>query len=149
MNDPANTGLSGFFTADHRHCDELWTHGEAAVDAGDDAAAGLAWRNFAKAMARHFEMEEEVLFPAFEEATGMHRMGPTFVMRQEHKQMRGVIREMAGAAASGDWELVCDHGDTLLMLIQQHNVKEEGMLYRMAEMHLGHMWADLHGKLPK
>ena len=41
-------------------------------------------------MLRHFEMEEAVLFPAFEEATGMTQ-GPTMVMHAEHVQMKGVL----------------------------------------------------------
>ena len=36
-----------------------------------------------------------------------------------------------------------DIGDTLLMLIQQHNIKEEGMLYPMAENVLAGHWTKL------
>jgi iron-sulfur cluster repair protein YtfE (RIC family) len=48
-----------------------------------------------------------------------------------------VLDAMARAAATGNVDSVLDHGDTLLMLIQQHNLKEEGMLYPMAERALG------------
>lgn len=33
------------------------------------------------------------------------------------------------------------------MVIQQHNVKEENMLYPMTERALGPHWQELHGKI--
>jgi hemerythrin-like domain-containing protein len=92
-------------------------------------------------------MEEALLFPAVEAATGMVDAGPTFVMRMEHEQMRGVLDQMAAAVASGDQQELLDQGDTLHILIQQHNVKEEGMLYPMAERALGGQWPELRAKL--
>jgi len=81
-------GPKAFFEGDHRRCDALWSQVEGAVDAGADE--GAAWRAFADAMERHFQMEEEVLFPRLEERTGMPPgAGPTAVMRAEHAQMRG------------------------------------------------------------
>ena len=146
MSDVSNLGLRDFFATDHRDCDALWAAVETAADGGADAIAG-AWNTFAAAMERHFRMEEEVMFPAFERATGMVGMGPTMVMRAEHEQMRGMLRTMAGCANSGDYEAMLDHGDTLLMLIQQHNVKEEGILYPMADQHLAGVWAELRAQL--
>lgn len=134
-------GAIEFFTADHRACDELWAAVEVAAEAGDTAGARAAFAAFDAATRRHFEMEEEVLFPAFEAATGM-TMGPTRMMRIEHEQMRALLGRMAATAASGLDELV-EQGDTLLMLTQQHNAKEEGMLYPMAEAELRGQWHDL------
>ena len=146
MSDHSDLGLREFFITDHRDCDGLWAAVEAA---GDPAATASAWEAFAVAMERHFRIEEEVLFPAFERATGMVGMGPTMVMRAEHEQMRGMLRTMAGCASSGDYEGVLDHGDTLLMLIQQHNVKEEGILYPMADQHLAGAWPELRAQLQR
>ncbi len=140
------SGPKDFFTEDHRRCDTLWAAVEAAADGGDAATLQAAWAPFAAAMERHFKMEEEVLFPTFERATGM-RGGPTMVMRAEHTQMRGLLAQMAEAAAAGEIDDVVDHGDTLLMLTQQHNVKEEGILYPMSEQVLGHMWAEIEAQL--
>jgi hemerythrin-like domain-containing protein len=131
---------SGFFTSDHRHCDELW----AALEADPSAES---WRAFDAAMRRHFAMEEEVLFPAIEASTGMHGGGPTQVMRNEHAQMRAVLDQMARSAEGGNLDEALDHGDTLMMLIQQHNVKEEGVLYPLADQATGHEWQELSGKL--
>lgn len=137
---------SGLFTEDHRHCDNLWSAVEAAVDTGDAAKAKQAFDDFAAALRRHLRMEEEVLFPAIENATGMQG-GPTFVMRSEHEQMRGVLDQMQALLDGGDPDGVLDHGDTLLMLIQQHNAKEEGILYPMADQTLGERWPELRARL--
>lgn len=140
-------GAVAFFTDDHRACDDLWAAVEAAGEKGDGAALSAAFATFDQAMRRHLAMEEEVLFPAFEEKTGI-TMGPTRVMRMEHDQMRGLLAQMAQAAAS-DPESVLDHGDTLLMLIQQHNMKEEGMLYPMCDGHLRQGWGEIAGRLAR
>jgi len=137
------SGLAEFFTGDHRSCDELWTRVEAA--SAESIAA--AWRRFDASLRSHLAMEEEVLFPAFEAATGMTDSGPTFVMRMEHDQMRGMLDQMGAALARGDHDALLDQGDTLLMLIQQHNQKEEGMLYPMSERALAADWPALHERL--
>jgi hemerythrin-like domain-containing protein len=54
---------------------------------------------------------------------------------------------MRGVADGGD-ELV-DLGDTLLMLIQQHNQKEENMLYPMAEQALASTWTEIREALAR
>lgn len=142
------TNLVQFFTDDHRSCDARWASVEQAIDAGDRAAAESAWRSFSDAMERHFHMEEDEMFPAFEEASGMTGGGPTFIMREEHRQMRGLMSQVTSHMETGELGEVLDQGDTLLMLIQQHNSKEEGMLYPMAEQLLGTGWEALRARLP-
>ncbi len=139
-----DSGPAGFFTQDHRDCDSAWAAVEQAVET--NAGAAEAFQHFDRAMQRHLGMEEEVLFPALEQATGMQG-GPTMVMRQEHKQMRAVLDQMRGAAEAGEFDALLDHGDTLLMLIQQHNMKEEGMLYPLAERMLSGSWQQLAARL--
>lgn len=128
--------IRDFFGNDHHRCDGLWSETEAAAESGAKDLALVKWSAFRDAMRHHFAMEEEVLFPAFEDRTGMHGVGPTAVMRMEHAQMKQVLEQMDGAAQAGDLQSLSDLGDTLLMLIQQHNVKEEGMLYPMADQAL-------------
>ncbi len=140
------SGPITFFTEDHRRCDSTWGEFEEHVASGDDAAAQGSWKAFHDQLLLHLQMEEEVLFPAFEAATGMTG-GPTAVMRHEHGQMRGLVEQMAGAANGGDLQRVLDQGDTLLMLIQQHNAKEEAMLYPMTERALAGRWSEIAQKL--
>jgi len=142
-----DAGLAGFFTQDHRECDNRWAELETLLDSGDEAAAVQAWQAFDSQMRRHMAMEEEVLFPAFESRSGMGGGGPTAVMRMEHEQMRSVLDQIGENLAGGNPDGALDLGDTLLMLTQQHNVKEEGMLYPMAENMLAAEWAALADQL--
>ncbi len=142
-------GLAGFFMQDHRDCDARWAKLEELLDGGDTDATAQAWQEFDDSMRRHLAMEEDILFPAFDSRSGMGGGGPTAMMRMEHQQMRGLLDQIGAAMSSGDTEEALDLGDTLLMLIQQHNVKEEGMLYPMAENMLFDEWAALAEQLEK
>ena len=76
------------------------------------------------------------MFPAFEQASGMTQ-GPTMVMRREHDQMRTLFAQIEDALQRHDEDDFLGSTETLLILIQQHNMKEEGMLYPMADEQLG------------
>ena len=140
-----DASLQQFFQGDHRSCDRAWAEVEQAVDVGRKDLIAPAWERFASAMERHFAMEEQVLFPAFEARTGMTQ-GPTQVMRAEHDQMRGVLGQMRSTLAAGETDTLLELGDTLLILAQQHNMKEEAVLYPMAEQHLRADWQELHAR---
>lgn len=131
---PASPGLVAFFTEDHRAIDRVWAEVEAAADFAEAADAAS---RFDAALRRHLAWEEDVLFPTFEDATGHHGFGPTEIMRGEHGQMRAVLEEMARCVAEGNRTGLEEQGDTLMMLIQQHNAKEEGMLYPMTDQAIG------------
>ena len=128
--------INAFMAEDHRRCDELFAEAEQAVDRGDWELAAMRAREFLRAMEEHFRMEENVLFPAFEEATGMTQ-GPTQVMRQEHEQMRSLFRELEEAVQSASSDDYLGSAETLLIMMQQHNMKEEGVLYPMSDRQLG------------
>lgn len=127
-----------FLGSDHRRCDELFSQMENASQAGDLAGATSFFGQFRTGMDHHFDMEENAFFPAFEKATGMTQ-GPTMVMRMEHRQMQGLIGQMAQAMEQGKLDGVNRAISTLMILMRQHNIKEEQMLYPMADQHLGEM----------
>ena len=124
--------LAEFLTADHRHCDEAFVGAEQAVARRDWESAGAALRAFVDATERHLRREEDVLFPAFEAATGM-TSGPTAVMRSEHAHVRRLLSSLEQAVAARDRDEFLGAAETLLMLMQQHNAKEESILYPMAD----------------
>jgi DUF438 domain-containing protein len=129
------TGIRNFMTDDHRRCDDYFAWAEDALKRNDLVATLAAFRQFRLAMYAHFEAEEDTLFPAFEAATGM-RTGPTQVMRMEHDQMRAQLADAEQALVAG---LVDDYAgmvETLLIMMQQHNMKEENILYPMCDQHL-------------
>lgn len=143
----SETSLADFFGGDHHVCDEKWVRVESLLEGGDEAAIKTAWQEFDQATRRHLAMEEEVFFPAFEAASGMGMSGPTAVMREEHLQMRALLDQIGFNIEAGDTDEAYDLGDTLHMLTQQHNIKEEGMLYPMAEEVLATEWAGIRQQL--
>ncbi|HEU0188285.1 MAG TPA: hemerythrin domain-containing protein [Gallionellaceae bacterium] len=124
--------ISEFMSTDHQRCDTLFAKAEAAAP----AAAAQAFAAFVEAMQHHLAMEEQVLFPAFEQATG-NSMGPTRIMRMEHEQMRELFGQMGEALAANDGSTFAGLAETLLILMQQHNMKEEQILYPMSDRALG------------
>ena len=124
--------ISSYMTDDHHRCDELFAQAESATSGQDWEAIAADFHAFHDAMQRHFKMEEEVLFPAFEQRTGMS-MGPTQVMRAEHGQMRELFDAMADAVKQRDRDEFLGQAETLLVMMQQHNMKEEQILYLMAD----------------
>ena len=130
----------------HRHCDDLFVNAEDAVQRGDWATALPAFERFRAQMNAHFEVEEGLLFPAFEAATGMSQ-GPTEMMRHEHEQMRSLLLQLAAACEARDGAAYAGAAETLLMLTQQHNMKEENILYPMCDQALGAEAEDLAAKM--
>lgn len=128
--------ISSFLTQDHRDCDEVLAKLENVVASENWAEVQKVYEEFASDMRHHFNMEEKIMFPTFEARTGMSG-GPTHIMRMEHQQMLQIINEMKEDIENKDKNHFFGLSETLMMLIQQHNMKEEQMLYRMADMHLG------------
>ncbi len=126
------TTISEFLAPDHQLCDNLFAAAEADVAQGDWDKAATGFLRFQNALKHHFAMEEEVMFPAFEESTGIAQ-GPTSMMRSEHQQMICMLNLMSAAVARKDKASYLGDADTLLIIMQQHNMKEEQMLYQMAD----------------
>ena len=129
------TTIRSFMTDDHRRCDDFFAEAEQAVGKQQTEAAKAAFGHFRAAVLAHFDCEEKTLFPAFEAKTGMS-MGPTQVMRMEHAQMRSLLDEAQVALDSGAADDYLGVAETLLIMIQQHNMKEENILYPMCDQHL-------------
>ncbi|RLQ21121.1 hemerythrin domain-containing protein [Seongchinamella sediminis] len=122
------TSIATLMQDNHRHCDELYAAAETAVDNSDWDTADSAWRAFSEEFERHItDKEEGQLFPALEAANGP--AGPIGVMRMEHEQMRALLIQMEEALASRDTRQFLGLGETFMMLTQQHNMKEENILY--------------------
>jgi len=129
------SNIKDFMTQSHRDCDEIFAQMEDAVASKSDEALSK-FEEFQDALTNHFKMEEMVLFPMFEQKTGMTQ-GPTQVMVMEHEQMRELLSKMEDAVESNDNDKFFGLSETLMILMQQHNMKEEQMLYTMIQEHLG------------
>ena len=128
--------ISSFLTTDHRACDEEFADMENAVASGDWDLSAEKLNKFITDLLHHFDMEEKVMFPTFEDVTGMTQ-GPTMIMRMEHDQMRQLLNDLQEDLEKKDRKHFFGVSESLMMLMQQHNMKEEQMLYSMADMRLG------------
>lgn len=124
--------ICGYMTKDHERCDQLLVEAENEVVAGRWDTARHAFARLQACFERHFEAEEQVLFPAME-ARAVDVAGPTGVMRREHEQIRDGLAGMASAVYQEDQTGYLAAGETLLIMIQQHNLKEEQILYPMGD----------------
>jgi len=119
--------IAEFMSTNHQACDEAFARAEEAALTNDWGTAETSFEAFNSAMARHFRMEEEVLFPALLNANGP--LGPVQVMRMEHEQMNDLIEQMAASLKTSNSKAYGGLSETLLIVMQQHNLKEEQILY--------------------
>lgn len=116
-----------FFAADHDRLDALFQE-FLRLKRRDFPTAKLYFKDFLRGLKRHIVWEEDVLFPWFENKTGIADSGPTHVMRQEHRSIGAALEALHGKVRLADWE--CDpEADKLMNLLGQHNAKEETVLY--------------------
>ena len=124
--------ISNYLTNEHRGCDAIFSEAERAVAEGDWTKAEESFLKFANETLKHFKKEEDELFPEFEAKTGSSE-GPTQVMKFEHEQVRGLIGKMAEAVEKKDKDAYLSLAESMMILLQQHNMKEEQMLYAMCD----------------
>ena len=130
-----NDAISTYMTADHRHCDRYLANFEQAVDRREWEPAGIAGQDLRASLLSHFAREEEKLFPDLL-AVDPRARGPVQVMTMEHRQMRALLDELGEALGKQDAPGCLGLAETLHFLIQQHNAKEEGILYPLADQGL-------------
>ena len=126
------TSIPEFMTTKHRECDELFIAAENAIANNDWSLAKQEFAQFSQELELHLHAEENILFPEFEQATGITQ-GPTQVMRGEHQQMRALVGDLLQALNVEDKDAYIGASETLMVLMQQHNMKEEMMLYPMTQ----------------
>ena len=119
--------ISVTFEQDHDRLDGLFESFQQQKRT-DFAGAKRAFMEFKTGLLRHIRWEEDLLFPKWEENSGMAEGGPTQIMRSEHRS----IRDGMDAIQRGiDHEGLDSGGDEqrLLELLKAHNMKEERILY--------------------
>lgn len=119
--------ISTTFEEDHDRLDALFTSFQE-LKRKDFVKAKEAFKEFKFGLQRHIVWEEDLLFPLWEEKTGMSEGGPTFVMRAEHRQigqqLEAIHQKVADQNPDSDQE-----EQALLNILGSHNVKEERVLY--------------------
>ena len=119
--------ITALYEKDHDRLDELFKTFQTSKRA-DFAKAKEAFKEFKVGLQRHIIWEEELLFPMWEEKTGMIEDGPTPVMRFEHEQIKKLLdaihQKVEGQNTETDQE-----EQALVNLLSSHNRKEERALY--------------------
>ncbi|MFD2110646.1 hemerythrin domain-containing protein [Thiorhodococcus fuscus] len=128
--------ITDTFAQDHHRCDHRLAAAESAAKDGDWALMKEAARELVEAMERHFEQEESSLFPALSERFP-GSASPIEVMCSEHAQMRHLFEDLQESVQGQDRTAYLGILETLHFLVQQHNYKEESVLYPMADKVLG------------
>ncbi len=121
----ATSSINEFLTEDHNRLDEL-LEGFQERKSGNLAEAAEFWTRFASALKRHLLWEETILFPLFEQKTGLS--GLTDTLRAEHEE----IREWLAAFDEKVQQQDADSDHEAEMLINElggHNAREEYALY--------------------
>lgn len=128
--------VTSYLQSDHERLDAIVPVVIRLANEGSFAEARRRFGEFACGLGWHIDVEEQVLFPAFEGLTGMTR-GPTTVMRMEHVEIRERMGQVTSALAAGDAAATVAGLGALTAALGAHNVKEEQMLYPMTDRALG------------
>jgi regulator of cell morphogenesis and NO signaling len=119
--------ITAFYEEDHDRLDELFKTFQTAKRS-DFPKAKEAFKAFKVGLQRHIVWEEDLLFPLWEEKTGMSEGGPTSVMRHEHRQIGQILESIHDKVAADNPET--DQEEQWLMsMLGSHNMKEERVLY--------------------
>lgn len=115
------------FAADHDRLDELFTRFQQHKRS-DFVRAREFFKEFKFGLQRHIIWEEQVLFPLFEQKTGIYHNGPTEVMRADHRRIGTHLEAIHDKVRRQDAD--SDHEEQgLLTALAAHNEKEERVLY--------------------
>ena len=134
--------ICSYLAYDHARCDALFLQAVADVAARKWPSALKQTGEFESAFAHHLEMEESIIFRALEEAIGTLD-GPTADLRKEHELLRGLLARVSQAVQDRKIADFFDFADTFCIMLRQHNLKEEGILYPMADRMLADQRTDL------
>lgn len=126
--DPKRT-VTELLQTDHRRLDNIFERFQHAVKENRWENASADFREFSNGLKRHIKAEEEVLFPLFEEKTGMFDGGPTAVMKMEHTDIKGLLDKILAATDAREASEVKDASKSLILVLSDHNMKEEHILY--------------------
>lgn len=128
--------VSACLQHDHRVMDAILTDAAAFVQEGELGVAAQYFAHFRTRLAIHMEIEESLVFPAYELASGC--TGPTTVMRREHEGIRRLLQALdailLGENSSGEPLVLLEE---LARLLDNHDEKEERVIYPAVDASTG------------
>lgn len=121
--------VSAYLAWDHDRLDGILEIATKLAEQGEWPRAVNVVAEFKEGLFRHIQIEEQILFPAFEQVTGMRDVGPTAVMRHEHIDIKDAVNDMCAATAAKNLDDFQSAKGRLLGVLVEHNMKEEQVLY--------------------
>lgn len=115
------------FEQDHERLDALFTSFQN-LKRSDYSKAKEAFTQFKFGLQRHIVWEEDLLFPIWEQKTGLTEGGPTQVMRMEHRQIGELLEAIHEKVKERNSESDQEE-ERLQAVLASHNMKEERILY--------------------
>jgi len=116
-----------FMGEDHDRLDNIFKEFRT-VKNSDKSTAKSLFHEFKIGLQKHIVWEEEILFPLFENKTGMSNSGPTTIMRMEHRKIKDYLEKIHDNIVDGNVQ-TDDLEEELIKVLTEHNNKEENILY--------------------
>lgn len=134
--EPVHRSVMRYLAWDHDRLDDILNRAMEHGRSEQWAEAAALASEFRVGLFRHIEIENEILFKAFEEVTRSSEGGPTEVMRHEHVDIKECVDGILQATVDHSLdELERNHANLLGVLIE-HNMKEENILYPLTDRSL-------------
>ena len=119
--------IKEFMSDDHDRLEVIFKEFQSTKDKDVNQAKDL-FHEFKTGLKQHIVWEEEILFPIFEDRTGMQEQGPTAVMRMEHRKIKEFLEAIHDNIVNADINTdAFERG--LIEVLTAHNEKEEKILY--------------------
>lgn len=125
--------VTEYLSRDHVRLGLLIDRASTAMAEGRLAEARDGFRAFREALVRHLRLEDELVFPLFEVRTGLVGGGPTGVMHDEHRDIRGALERLDAALRSEDPAAFAQGQAFLHASLADHTAKEERVIYPMLD----------------
>lgn len=128
MNNKKNIkfSISDFFEKDHDRIDVLFRD-YLKLKHLNFAEAKKNFVAFKHGLEKHIAREKDILFPVFQRKTGITE-GPILVLEEEHRQILRMLQQINLRIQKNDVSSNRTEHD-LIVILGQHNVKEENVLY--------------------
>ncbi|MBZ0136825.1 MAG: DUF2249 domain-containing protein [Planctomycetes bacterium] len=114
---------------DHRRLEAILSDTMALTRAAQWQDANSRMAEYAVGLRHHADIEEVILFTAYDDVSGNLPNGPTALMLTEHRDVRFGIDALERAIAAGDLDATEDALATLMDVTEQHHAKEEEILF--------------------
>lgn len=123
--------LAEYLSGEHIQSRKLFADAERAVCEEQWEIAILHFEHLIFDLEQHFKKEELISFPSLVSALE-HAQVPIAVMYQEHNQIRRLLIHIRLILRRRDKNSFLRNSESLITLMNQHNHREENIIYHIA-----------------